>query len=106
MLIYYKGVNYCVTCVQCSFTIDPRTEALINKAWRTRAGKQLRDMFYDICKNDASTHWLTEDLLQALRAYWDLPKYNAKQVKARASRGSTQGSLLHTEALPPLRARG
>ena len=36
-----------------------------------RARKQLRDMFHDIRKNNASTHWLTNDILQALRAYWD-----------------------------------
>ena len=63
MLIYYKGVDYFVTCVQRSFTIDPREEASIYKAWKTRVGKRLLDMFHDICKNDASTHWLTEDIL-------------------------------------------
>ena len=88
MTIYYKGVNYFVICMQCSFTIDPHKEASIYKAWRTKAGKRLRDMFHDICENDASTHWLTEDILQALRAYWDSPKYKAKQVKAWASKRS------------------
>ena len=32
MLIYYKGADYCVTCVQCSFVIDSRDEASIYKA--------------------------------------------------------------------------
>ena len=95
MLIYYKGAYYCVTYVQRSFTIDPCEEALIYKAWRTKAGK-LRNMFYDICENDASTHWLTEYILQALRAYWDSLGYKMKQVKVRANRGTVRGGLLHT----------
>ena len=69
MLIYYKGADYCVTYVQCSFTIDPRNEASIYKVWRTKAGKQVRDMFHNIHENDASTHWLIEDILYALKAY-------------------------------------
>ena len=51
------------------FTIDSCEETLIYKAWRTRAGKQLFDLFNDIRENDGSIHWLTEDILQALRAY-------------------------------------
>ena len=95
MLIYYKGVDYCLTCVQRSFTIDPREEISIYKAWRTKASKWLRDMFHNIHENDASTVWFTEDILQAFKAYWDLPEYKAKQVKARASRWSARGGSLH-----------
>ena len=53
-------------------------------------------MFYDIRENDANTQWLTEDILQALRAYWDSPEYKAKQVKALASRELAQGGSLYT----------
>ena len=52
-------------------------------------------MFHDICENDASTHWLIEDILQAFRAYWNLLEYKAKQVKAQASIGSAWGGSLH-----------
>ena len=69
MLIYYNGVDYCVTCVQHSFTIDPCKEASIYKVWRTRVGKRFHNMFHDIRENDASTHWLIDDILQALKAY-------------------------------------
>ena len=37
------------------------------KAWRTKTGKLLYDMFHNIRKNDASIYWLTEDILQELR---------------------------------------
>ena len=85
VVIYYNGVDYYVICVQRMFTIDPHKMTLIYKAWRTRAGNQLHDIFYDICKNDASTHWLTEDILQALKAYWDSPEYKAKQVNRESA---------------------
>ena len=55
MLIYYNWADYCVTCVQHMFTIDPREEASIYKAWKIRDGKWLRDIFYDIRENDVST---------------------------------------------------
>ena len=51
------------------FTFDPYDETSIYKVWRTKVNKRLCDMFYDIRANDASTHWLTEDIIQALRAY-------------------------------------
>ena len=51
------------------FIIDPREEAAIYRAWRTRAGKCLRDMFHDIRVNSSSTHWLTDKILKALRAH-------------------------------------
>ena len=78
------------------FAIDSREENSILKAWWTGANKRLRDIFHDIRENDASTHWLIEDILQALRAYWDSPEYKMKQVKAQASRGSARGDPLHT----------
>ena len=68
-----------------------------------KASKWLRDMFHNIHENDANTHWLTDDIFQALRAYWDLPEF---KVKAWASRGSARGGSLHTEDSLPLRARG
>ena len=46
------------------FIIDPCDEASIYKA-----EKQLRNIFNDICENDTSTHWLIEEILQALRAH-------------------------------------
>ena len=76
--------------------IDSREEAAMYRAWRTRAGKWLRDMFHDIRENDASIHWLSDEVLQALRAHWDSPEYKAKQVKTRASRGSARGGSFHT----------
>ena len=69
MLIYNNGANYCVTCVQHMFTIDPREEASIYRAWKTRASKWLHNMFHNIHENDANTNWLIEDILRALRAY-------------------------------------
>ena len=51
------------------FIIDPREEASIYKAWKTKAGKRLHDMFHDIRKNSTSIHWLTDEILQALRAH-------------------------------------
>ena len=51
------------------FTIDPRHEALIYRAWGTKAGKRFRDMFHNIHENDASTHWFIDDILQVLRAH-------------------------------------
>ena len=95
MIIYYNSANYCVTCMQCMFIIDPCEEAFIYRAWRTRAGKRLRDMFHDIYENGASTYWLTDEVLQALRAHWNSPRFKAKQVKARTSKGSTRGGSLH-----------
>ena len=60
------------------FIIDPREEAAIFKAWQTRARKHLRDMFHDIRVKDASTHCLTDEILQALRAHWDSPTFKEK----------------------------
>ena len=81
VLIFTSPANYCVTCIQRMFIIDPRKEAVIYRAWRTKAGKCLYDMFHDIRENAASIHWLTEEILQALRAHWDSPAFKAKQVK-------------------------
>ena len=53
-------------------------------------------MFHDIRVKDASTHWLTDEILQALRAHWDSPTFKEKQVKAWTSRGSARGGSLHT----------
>ena len=78
------------------FTIDPCEEAFIYKAWRTKAEKWLCNMFHEICENDANTHWLTDDILQALRAWWDSPEFKAKQVKAQASRRLARCGSLHT----------
>ena len=78
------------------FTIDPRKETSIYKAWRTRAGKLLANMFCDIRENDANTHWLIENILQALNEYWDSPEHRVKQVKARGSKGLAWGGSLHT----------
>ena len=50
------------------FTIDPREEVAIYRAWRTRAEKRIRDMFHDIRVKEVSTHWLTDEIFQALRA--------------------------------------
>ena len=69
MIIYYNSANYCVTYMQCVFIIDPREKASIYKAWKTRAEKHLRDMFHDIRESNASTHWLTDEIFQALRAH-------------------------------------
>ena len=69
MIIYYNRVDYCITCMQCMFTVNPCKEASIYKAWRTRARKQLCDMFHDIRENDANTYWLTDEILQALRGH-------------------------------------
>ena len=69
VLIFTSPADYCVICMQRVFIIDPREEAAIYRAWRTRAGKHLRDMFYDIRVKDTSTHWLTDEILQALRAH-------------------------------------
>ena len=54
MIVYYNFADYCVTCMERMFIIDPREEASIYRAWRTRAKKQLCDMFHDIHENDAS----------------------------------------------------
>ena len=81
--------------------IDPREEAAIYRAWRTKAEKRLRDMFHDICVKDASTHWLTDEILQALKA-----AFKEKQVKAWTSRGSTCGGSLHTGSSTTIEARG
>ena len=56
MLICYNRADYCVTCVQRMFTIDPCEKASIYKAWRTKAGKWLRNLLHNIRENDASTH--------------------------------------------------
>ena len=77
------------------FIIDQREEAAIYRVWRTRAGKRLRDMFHNIRVKDASTHWLTDEILKALRPYWDSPAFKEKQVKAQMSRGSARGGSLH-----------
>ena len=45
------------------FIIDLLEKIVIYRAWRTRARKHLRDMFHDICVKDASTHWLTDEIL-------------------------------------------
>ena len=63
VLIFTSLVDYYVTYIQCMFIIDPCEEAAIYKAWRTKAGKRLPDMLYDIRENGASTHWLTEEIL-------------------------------------------
>ena len=52
-------------------------------------------MFLNIGENNASTYWLTKEILQALKAYWESPEYKMKQVKARVSRGSARGGSLH-----------
>ena len=96
MIIYYNFANYCVTCMQRMFIIDSREEASIYKAWRTKVGKHLRDMFRDICENGTSTHLLTDEILQALRVHWSSPEFKANQVKARTSKGSTCSGSLHT----------
>ena len=64
------------------FTNDPGDEASICRAWRIKARKQLRDIFYDIHKKDASTHWLIDEILQALKAYLDPPGFKTKQMNA------------------------
>ena len=53
-------------------------------------------MFHDIRNNGASNHWLTDEILQVLRAHWDSPRFKAKHVKARTSRGLARGGSLHT----------
>ena len=78
------------------FIIDPRKEASIYKAWKSKAVKRLRDMFHDIRENDASTHWLTDEILQALRTHWDLIGLKAKQMKARRCRESARDGSLYT----------
>ena len=77
---------------------------MIYRVWRTRASTQFRDIFHDIHENDASTHWLTNDILQVLSSYWDSPQFKAKYVKGRVSKGSAKGGSLHLEAPLPLRA--
>ena len=105
MIIYYNSTNYCVTCMQHIFIIDPCTEASIYKAWRTRAGKWLRDMFHDIYENDVSTHWLTDEILQALRAHLDSLEFQAKQVKAWRAEDQLEVARCTLEAPLPLMAR-
>ena len=78
------------------FIINPPEKATIYRTWRTRARKRLCDIFHDICENGASTHWFTNEILQALRAHWDSPAFKEKQVKAQMSRGSAHGGSLYT----------
>ena len=68
MIIYYNSVDYDVTCMQRMFIIDPCEEALNYRVWRTRVENQLCDMFHDIRENDASIYWLTDEILQVLKA--------------------------------------
>ena len=51
------------------FIIDLREEAAIYRMWRIRGGKRLGDMFHDNRENDANIHWLTDEILQVLRAH-------------------------------------
>ena len=96
VLIFTSLADYCVIYIQRVFIIDPCNEAAIYRAWRTRVEKRLHNMFHDIRVKDASTHWLTDEILQALKAHWDSPAFKEKQVKARTSRGLTCGDSLHT----------
>ena len=50
-------------CYMYAACIDPHEEAAIYRVWRTRAEKRLHDMFHDIRMKDASTHWLTDEIL-------------------------------------------
>ena len=62
MIIYYNSADYCVAYMQRMFSIDPCDEASIYWTWRTKAGKRLHNIFHDICENDASTYWLTDEI--------------------------------------------
>ena len=53
-------------------------------------------MFHDIRVKDASTHWLMDKILQALRAHWDSPAFKEKQVKVQTTKGSARDGSLHT----------
>ena len=76
------------------FIINPRKETSIYKAWRTNAEKQLCNMFHDIRESGTSTHWLTDEILQALKAHLDSPEFKVKQVKAQMNKGSAwRGSV-------------
>ena len=96
VLIFTSPVDYCVTCTQRVFIIDPCKKASIYRAWRTRVGKCLHGMFHDIHENGMSTHWLMDEIFQALRAHWDSHAFKAKQVKARTNIGSAHGGSLYT----------
>ena len=50
-------------------------------------------MFHDIRENDASIYWLTNEILQVLRAHYDSPRFKAKQVKAQTSRKLARGGF-------------
>ena len=69
VLIFTSPANCCVICMQHVFIIDPCEEVATYRAWTTKAEKRLCDMFHDIRVKDASTYWLTDEILQALRAH-------------------------------------
>ena len=60
------------------FVVDPCKEATVYQAWRIRTGKWLWDMFHDIQVKGASTHWLMDEILQVLKAYWDSLEFKVK----------------------------
>ena len=95
-MIFTSSAKYGVICMQRVFIVDSREEAAIYRVWRTRAEKGLYNMLHNIRVKDASTHWLTDEILQAVRAHWDSPTFKKKQVKARTSRGSAHGGSLNT----------
>ena len=88
------------------FIIDPCDEVSIYRTWRTRAGKRLRDIFYDIRENGASINWLTDEILQELRAYWDSPGFKAKQARPKQAEDQPELALCTLEAPLPSRACG
>ncbi|MED6222141.1 hypothetical protein PIB30_061615 [Stylosanthes scabra] len=71
-------------------------EEKMYRAWRARAAKRLRDLFYEIRKEGAPTDWIPPDILVRLKEYWaseDFAKVSKRGKQARAS--VTCGSL-HT----------
>ena len=62
VLIFTSPAYYCVICMQRVFIIDPREEAAIYRAWRTRVEKCRCSMFHDIRVKEASTYWLTDEI--------------------------------------------
>ena len=62
VLIFTSPVDYCVIYMQRVFIIDPREEAVIYRAWRTRVEKCRCSMFHDIRVKEASTYWLTDEI--------------------------------------------
>ncbi|MED6226060.1 hypothetical protein PIB30_099784 [Stylosanthes scabra] len=45
-------------------------EEKMYRAWRARAAKRLRDLFYEIREEGAPTDWIPPDILVRLKEYW------------------------------------